>query len=459
MSKIILRDYQKDAVSAFFSNNNTGIFEMATGTGKTLTALYAVDKIFKKKNRQFLVIIVPFLHLIDQWSKDLPKIGINNFIRIAGNKDEWIPKLEDKIWGYNQGFLKRVVVIGSYKSMATSIFQNEVHQVKGNRFLVADECHYLGSPSYVNNNFSEFESKLGLSATPKRWEDDEGTTRIYKVFKKSVFEYDMEKAINNGYLTEYYYHPVPIKLTDYELFKYRKLTDKISLMVRKEKLTVKEDKILKEIVLKRSRILKTAEYKISYCLSSLSKQKDKRFTLVYCGEGQVDEMVRNISDMGIRVHRFNAEVDIKDREAILASFASGEIEVLVAIKCLDEGVDVPATKTAYFMASTSNPREFVQRRGRILRRSKNKSFSEIYDFIVLPEDIDRKIFKSIAQKEMPRFAEFSKYAIGNSSAREIIRPILEKYQLESFLDILPWEMAEKLAKEREENLYEYTEEY
>lgn len=449
LSRIILREYQEKAVQSFEQNNRTGIFEMATGTGKTLTALYCAQKYFAEKQQQFLVIIVPYLHLISQWMDDFPIADINNFLEISGNKKDWLPKLDKQIWSYNRGFRKQVVLIGSYKSMASDDFQKRMKMVEKGQFLIADECHYIGSASYYQNNFGAFDAKLGLSATPKRWWDEEGTNFIFSLFEKTVYEYSMEDAIAKQYLTPYYYYPQRVELSEEEIENYTKLTKKITQLFLNKNRSYEEQEQLDRLLLKRSRIIQNAENKISQLLLLLQKQKDRRFTLVYCGVGQIDKTVQAISELGIRTHRFNSEIHPNGRKKILKDFAAGEIEVLVAIKCLDEGVDVPATKIAYFLASTSNPREFVQRRGRILRKSINKQCSLIYDFVVLPSEVEHVIFKNIAQKEMPRFAEFSSKAMNEFQARNQIRELLVSYDLESYLDILPWEMYEKLKQDSE----------
>lgn len=449
LSRIILREYQEKAVQLFEQNNRTGIFEMATGTGKTLTALYCAQKYFVEKQQQFLVIIVPYLHLISQWMDDFPIADINNFLEISGNKKDWLPKLDKQIWSYNRGFRKQVVLIGSYKSMSSNDFQKRMKMVEMGQFLIADECHYMGSASYYQNNFGAFDAKLGLSATPKRWWDEEGTNFIFSLFEKTVYEYSMEDAIKKQYLTPYYYYPQRVELSEEEIENYTKLTKSITQLFLNKNRSYEEQEQLERLLLKRSRIIQNADNKILQLLILLRRQEDRRFTLVYCGVGQIDKTVQAISELGIRTHRFNSEIHPNDRKKILKDFAAGEIEVLVAIKCLDEGVDVPATKTAYFLASTSNPREFVQRRGRILRKSINKQYSLIYDFIVLPSEVEQVIFKSIAQKEMPRFAEFSSKAMNEFQARNQIRDLLVSYDLESYLDILPWEMYEKLKQDSE----------
>lgn len=448
---IKLRDYQLEAVKEFEENNNVGIFDMATGTGKTFTSLYAANQNYHEKKEQFLVIVVPFVHLINQWSEDFHIFDIDYYLEIAYSKQLWVKKLKDWIWDYNKGYRKRVVVVGSYKSMMNKEFQELIKTIKRNTFLIADECHYIGSKEARKNNFSLFSAKLGLSATPRRWWDEEGSEAINRLFDRTVYTYSMEEAIEEKILTNYLYYPVKVELNEDEKSEYNQLSKKISRLMFRQVNDNELDEQLKMLVLKRARVIQNAEQKKERLYSLLKKQEVLSHTLVYCGIGQVSEIVESISNLGIRVHRFNSELNQFEREKILKRFSDGEIQVLVAIKCLDEGVDVPSTRTAYFLSSTSNPREFIQRRGRVLRKSKGKILSEIYDFIVLPDKpgTDRDLFKSIAEKEMPRFSEFSQFAINQYDAREQITPILRRYELDYLMDITPWEMYEQIKSKGE----------
>lgn len=453
---IKLREYQKEAIASLDENNKIGIFEMATGTGKTITAIECAQKAFKEwGNRQFLVILVPYLHLLSQWEINLDELDVGGLrLEVANNRASWYKELKEDVWLFNKGLTDHVIILGSYKSYSKKECIAELKKVNDNCFLIADECHFLGSPECDVSAFKNFKGKLGLSATPRRWWDKEDTEKIFSVFKQVIFKYDIQKAIDNKYLTPYKYCPVRIDLNDGEFEEYQTLSKKISsLLVYEDDSESKQiDERLKRLLLKRTRILKKAANKLAKLKAMISEQKDKRYTLVYCSEGMIDETVKAIADLGIKVHRFNAETSISDREKILSQFANGEIEVLVAIKCLDEGVDVPATRIAYIMASTTNPREFVQRRGRILRLSKNKNQATIYDFLVLPKenyDRDRETIISVIKKEMPRFAEFAKYANNYAQASNSIRSYLKKYDLDALLDITPWQMYHKLKKEDE----------
>lgn len=294
--------------------------------------------------------------------------------------------------------------------------------------------------------YDNIHGRLGLSATPDRWWDEYGTERLRQYFGDTIFEYDLEEAISNNHLVEYKYNPIIADLSEDEQDYYNYLTKKLSFLLNLKNPDQKE--ILK-INIRRSDVISKACHKKKLLYDKLKESNldEINHTLIYCGRGEINEVTKELSEIGLRVHRFNHTLSRSERERILRSFENGDIQVLVAIKCLDEGVDVPNIRKAYFISSTSNPREFIQRRGRILRKSPGKTIAEIYDFIVLPQTHDKDLFISIAEKELPRFAEFSRYAINGISCRAEVRDVLIRYSLEHLMDKLPWEVY-KENKER-----------
>jgi superfamily II DNA or RNA helicase len=440
------RPYQQEAIEAVKSNNWKGILEMATGTGKTITSLLISNEFYKENNRIFLVIIVPFTHLVEQWEKNCQALGYQNFTNCFGNKKSWVNKLQTDIRDYNLGIIMKHVAITTYKTAASLEFNQLISKLRGKGFLIADECHYFGVRSLRENKLHELDGKIGLSATPKRWWDEDGSSYIEEFFGEPVYQYDMKEAIVNGALTEYIYNPIIVDLTDDELERYERLTRRLIHLYSSEE--AKKDEI-RDVNRQRSLILSKAENKkdLLYSIFDAKVREEVSHTLVYCAPGEVDVITKELADLGYRVHRFDSKVSLIDRMKILDAFEIGSIQILVAIKCLDEGVDVPSTKSAYFLASTSNPREFVQRRGRILRKSPNKSLAMIYDFITLPTQANDQMYKSIASKELPRFAEFSRFAINNFNAREVVGKELKRYSLDYLMDKLPWDVYNEFHKQ------------
>lgn len=425
---------------------------MATGTGKTFTSLYAAQEYYKYKGRIFLIIIVPYIHLISQWMEECRKFGITNILNCSGNKNNWMYRLSNKVRDFNLGINEAEYIITSYSTAVSFEFTKEISSIKKNSFLIADECHYFGIKSIDHKKYINIDARMGLSATPDRWWDELGTNKIRNYFKSTVYSYDLEKAIKNRHLVEYKYYPIVVDLSADEVDKYEYLTRKLSILINSD--DPDEDEIL-AVNIARSKIIGNAEEKklllynmlINKGISTISH------TIVYCGQGQITEITKNLAKLGLRVHRFDHTLNNRERKDILKSFAEGNIQILVAIKCLDEGVDIPSTKEAYFLTSTSNPREFIQRRGRLLRKSPGKNLATLYDFIVMPQNTQRDTFTSIAEKEFPRFAEFSRNAINSISCRTKVSSILSKYNLEYLMDKLPWEVYLE-NKERWEN-YEH----
>ncbi|MGG0252894.1 DEAD/DEAH box helicase family protein [Bacillus toyonensis] len=439
------RLYQQEAIDVVMNNNWHGILEMATGTGKTITSLLIANEFYKQKERIFLIIIVPFTHLVEQWEKSCQDMNYTSFTHCFRAKKDWMNRLQTEVRDFNLGLIEKHVVITTYRTAATSEFNYLIERLRGKSFLIADECHYFGVKSLRDNKLGKMEAKVGLSATPERWWDEEGTSYIEGFFGPPVYKYNMKQAIANGALTEYIYNPLIVGLTDEEIEGYERLTKRLIHLYSDEKANKDE---ISEVNRKRSLLISKAESKkeLFFRIFDSKVREEVSHTLVYCAPGEVDLITSNLASLGYRVHRFDSKVPLKERAKILEAFDIGTIQILVAIKCLDEGVDVPSTKIAYFLASTSNPREFVQRRGRILRKYPNKNLSIIYDFIVLPNDANDQMFKSIASKELPRFAEFSRYAINNFNARDIVGKELRSHSLEYLMDKLPWEVYREFQK-------------
>lgn len=444
--KILPKNYQILAVNRFIENNYKGIFEMATGTGKTITSLLCAEKYFMNNGRIFLVILVPFTHLIEQWKESVRLFNIKVNVECYGNKKDWIYSLESHIRDFNIGISKCECIITTYKTGGSEDFIELVNRVKGKSFLIADECHYFGTMSFMENHLINLDAKLGLSATPDRWWDEEGTKFLKNYFGDVIYTYSMEEAISNGALTPYEYYPIKVSLTEEEVDKYIKITKTIINLYQEKEPDYSKIEALNR---KRGLVIAKCQEKESRLTAILKEQLKEGIhsTIVYVAPGEVEKYLGLISNMGIKVQRFDSKIPMKNREIILKAFKNREIEVLVAIKCLDEGVDVPSTETAYFVASTSNPREFIQRRGRVLRVSPGKKYAKTYDFIVIPKENNDRIFEIIVKKEFPRFAEFSSYARNKYQARNTVKKYLEGFNLEYIMDKLPWEVYKENKEE------------
>lgn len=446
---IELYDFQRSAINNWFSSDCKGIFKMATGTGKTITSLASAVQLTNKLDDLITIVSVPFVHLIDQWKNDVIDFGFNPILCRGGYK-KWYYKLKSKIDDFKNGYRNNLFIIVTHKTSASKRFIRLFDNIKKDILIIGDEVHYLGSRYLSESLHQNFNYKIGLSATPDRWFDEEGTDILYDYFGKTVFEYSLEEAINNNFLTSYLFNPIKVQLNDDEIEEYIDLSKQISKIYN---IDSDSDK-LNYLRIKRADILNKTNNKILK-LQTLLKKKIKKdglesinHTIVYCGKGKHKGVLKMLSNLGVKAHEFVYTVSTKKRQEVLKDFNNKNIQVLVAMKCLDEGVDIPSTKTAYFLASTTNPREFIQRRGRILRTYPGKKFSNIYDFYIMPEisEFDNlpseyhDAYKSIIKKEMSRFAEFSLASENVYEARKHIFDILSKYNLLSRFYKKPWEI-------------------
>lgn len=458
-------DYQDEAIKALKDNNWHGILSMATGTGKTITSLRALNEIYTENKKCFVVIYAPLTHLVDQWSKEFDNIFGFEPLLCYNAKSSWIDKLNRQIRNYNYNINNTdfVAVITTYATGSMNEFTSMISRVSNNLCMIADECHNIGAGEYKKAMIDEFKYRIGLSATPTRWLDPEGTSIIMNFFDKVVYEYSLKKAIENNKLVKYNYYPQIVSLNYDEYYKYNELTNKIAKMSSyiNDDSPDEEKEKLNRVRQERAKIIVLAEEKKQYTIDLLkerSNTSDRNHILVYCGEKQIDEMTLPISKIGYKTHKFDSTVSIKDREEILREFDNGNIEILVAIRCLDEGVDVPSTKIAYFMGSNSNPKQFIQRRGRILRKCEGKSIAEIYDMVVMPDKSISSRFENgdnldlnIINKELPRLLEFASCASNEVEAINVIKKELEQYDLDYLLHIDPADLYNQVKEGVEED--------
>lgn len=455
-SPVVLRPYQELAIEEWFKNGRRGIYEMATGTGKSFTALATAQKLAEIEGRVALVILVPYMHLLEQWAKDAEKFGYTP-VMCSGSHNNWPMQMRSKIEDYNVGALDRICIVAVHPTASSGRFTRLAGRIKNHSMIVADEVHRLGAGKLQQALAATYQYRLGLSATPERWFDEVGTEAIFGYFQGVCYCYDLNDAIENEYLTPYDYHPVLVELSPSEQDKYEELTGKITSLAPQAENDLEIAETLKILLLKRAELIAGAENKLPALLNLLrdlagkaAEARDEvRHTLVYCPPGKHREVLVSISGLGLRCHEFVHTVSLRDRAKVLADFQKGHIQALVAVKCLDEGVDVPATQTAFVLASSTNPMEYVQRRGRILRRSKGKERALIYDFIVTPsiEGIISDTLVGILRREMPRFVEFSSLASNRFQARRVVREMLDRNGLLDLLDKLPWDIYREAKKD------------
>tara|TARA_R110002050_G_scaffold254172_2_gene392626 strand:+ start:1502 stop:3715 length:2214 start_codon:yes stop_codon:yes gene_type:complete len=450
------RDYQKDAYSKWVSNNFKGIFAMATGTGKTITALNCVLNEFNKTNFYQTLILVPTNDLQKQWVKEVAKFNIKDPI-VVGIDSDWKNRLSRLTTNLQFGRQKSFAVISTYVSFARYTLQNFLKYFPEETILIADEAHNIASPKVLEVLPSTlFAKRIGLSATPKRIYDVEGTEEMNNFFMDQppyIYSFPMEEAIAQGILCQYDYYPHLVELTEDELAEYKEITKKLIKFFDPQTASYKDNDVATQLLMKRKRIIHKAVNKIAIFKAILrdefNKRRNLKYTFVYVPEGSDDASVENEkmiqqynqaimqTNNQIRLASFTGESD--DRSFTLNSFESGKIDVLTAMKCLDEGVDVPRTELAIFCSSTGNPRQFIQRRGRILRQHIDKEHAVIHDLVVIPKmDFNEQhsdsysMEKSQVENELRRVADFAFMARNQYEAIERVNKICSFYDLNLF---------------------------
>lgn len=460
-----LRIYQEEAINNWIDNDYNGLFEMATGSGKTFTAISAAQKLYEQNRTICLVVLAPYRHLVTQWATELENFGFNPILCFEYSK-KWQNEAYPELQKYKSGIINKVCFVATHMTSTLAPFQDFVKSITKEWMLIADEVHGLGSEKQSIALFPTARYRIGLSATPHRWYDEVGTQRLNDYFKKTVIEFDLEKAIlgdENGegkVLTPYEYHPILIEFSEEELLEFEDLTHRIGLIAAKKKKTPEDKERLEKLCRDRAKIIGKAENKIPQLIELVKKHKKEAFdkgetyihNLFYCAPGEHKEVLKSLSEIGLKVHEFVADVKQSERTKVLNSFANGDIDGLVAIKCLDEGVDVPATKRAYILASSTNPREFVQRRGRVLRKSPKtgKTKAYIYDFMIGPwtlENYDSATAQCLLKRELPRFSEFNSLNVLKYPTQNLIRYACEYFETINEMDMKPWEVYAKIMSE------------
>lgn len=469
-SYIELREYQNDAIEAWKENKYRGIFVMATGTGKTYTGLSACVELFNHTNgRLALFIVCPQQHLVDQWVEDLRAFNINPIIgHSASIQKNFKERLHNAVLDYRLSVSDFFCFICTNQTFADDNIQKEIRKIKDNTCLMVDEAHNFGAAKISKTLEFDYTYRLALSATFERNNDSEGTQLLADFFGDKCINYGLEEAINNGMLTRYYYHPIVVYLTDGELKEYKRLTKLISKSLQKKNGKTVLSKSGEMYAQERARVVAGAKEKIDALCEVIEPYINKTHILVYCGatkmfdddigamseERQIDVVSRILGKkMKMKASQFTSNEDAPTRKVILSAFEEGEdLQALVAIKCLDEGVNIPSIRTAFILASTTNPKEYIQRRGRVLRNFPGKDYAEIYDFITLPRPIEDVIYTdneelqgdlALIKNEIKRMEEFKKTANNPIESDNIISRLMDDYNLV--------EIAEENGNERSNN--------
>lgn len=462
-----LRDYQVEAIDKWEEQDFKGIFDMATGTGKTYTGLGAAARLSKRlEDRLALIIVCPYQHLVEQWVEDIVLFGMKPIIGYSSSiQRSWKKNLESAIRDQKLKVRKRefFCFVTTNATFSSEFVQNQLSKIRSDILLMVDEAHNFGADNLRRLLLPNYKYRLALSATLDRHGDPEGTEALYRYFGGKCIEYSLEKAIGEGKLTPYKYYPVIVSLSDIELQEYDNLTTQIAKCLTKDKRgkTVLSEKG-KRLALQRSRLVAGASGKIQALEKYIMPYIEDKHILVYCGattvfDGNQENMqidndeIRQIdlvtdllgNKLHMKVSQFTSKENVEERNILKREFADGSnLQALIAIKCLDEGVNIPKIKTAFILASTNNPKEYIQRRGRVLRLAEGKDYAEIYDFITLPRKLDEvtgiteeqmKRELTLVKNELCRAEEFARIALNSVTALAIIDDIRTAYDLQDYI--------------------------
>lgn len=449
-----IREYQREAIRAWGANQGRGIFAMATGTGKTITALTLATKVAERNaDRPFAVIVLcPYINLCRQWEGEFLLFGVNAVGCYEG-RSRWEVLFDEAHQRLHAGLGKMAAFIVSNATFLTDTFQARLRsRLSGQAvtyLIIADEAHNLGAKRIQQCLPHEIKLRLALSATPDRHHDPEGTKAIFDYFGKIVYTFPLGRAIAEGYLTPYEYHPVLVTLSPEEAQQYWDITRELARFFPPDEGGELGEGAMR-LLIKRARLIGAAADKLTQLDALLARLPEKpRRALFYCGDGRVTDHVasddkRQIEAVAqllgnqhnLRVRTFTYQEKTAEREDILRDLRSGFLDGVVAIRCLDEGIDLPALETGFLLASSSNPRQFVQRRGRLLRKAPGKDKATIYDFVVVPPPMDGDVNdaafnleRRLFQGELRRITEFCQTALNGYAALETLAPLRKHYNL------------------------------
>jgi len=427
-----LYPYQKDAIQQFCDNGYHHFYEMATGTGKTFTSVRTIKRLKKEKNeKMFVVVCVPQIDLQVQWEAALREEGYDKIYLFGGNGFSFEKTIAEATIDFytNDDDVLCVAVYDTFFSKMCSDIR-KITPV----FIIVDEAHNLtkGNLSALVKLSPKY--KLGLSATIQRFDESESEAIVRFFTSGDTFYYGIEDAIENDFLSKYEYHPIFVRLTGEENDRF---LSKSKLLAQELNKREPEPDIIDKLRRERSIILKQASGKVEKLRELIEDGYNFVNSVVYCGQGKddegeliIDSVTRALYDKGLVVSQFISRT--LNRKRVLYEFEHGYFDTLVAIKCFDEGVDVPKLDKIYIMASDSALRQTVQRRGRVLRKCKEsgKTVAYIYDMVVLPA-IEAGTYGSdgLLKIELTRAKEYNRLALNKDVNETTFRSIEQTYHI------------------------------
>lgn len=445
---ISLFEYQKAALLKWKRNDCRMLFEMATGTGKTRTAIGGIKYLMNINKRLFVIISTPQGTLSKQWAEEVAKLNVipNMSAIIDGTNSQWKADLKTMLLRNAVGMADICVIYTTHNTASSNVFGEILSKNLSSKtkvLFVGDEAHWLGAKHFRNALNDNYDYRIGLSATPSRWFDDSGTKILVDYFGKCSYEFTLKDALtkvnpltNKHFLVDYYYNISKVSLTEAEYIDYCAYTERITKLYRMKDSDPEIAERVERLIEQRADIVKNAENKFqefSRIIDNLQAKGELEDLIVFVSPQQMQRVQEILLNKRIFFHKLTEEegtreMDIygglTERQFIIQKFKSRDYQLLIAIKCLDEGIDIPSARRGILMSSSTNPREYVQRIGRVIRQATNKPFAYLFDICVdsaqgLTGD-ELEVEKKIRKKEITRLKEISECAINSAEALQFI---------------------------------------
>lgn len=443
--------YQADALNKWKENNYRLLFEMATGTGKTRTAIAGIKYLNQTKKRLITIITTPQNTLSKQWKDevDAQKLVFNENTIVDGSVPKWEELLVKLLLKNGAGMADHICLYTTHSTASsgkfTQAFLNNLN-FDTDVLFIGDETHWLGAPKLQQALLPIYKYRIGLSATPSRWYDDSGTTKLIDYYGNANFEFTIKDALTEynpltgkHFLVNYHYLISKVSLNESETTEYKEISAKISKLWNMKDNNPEAALSLERLIERRANIIKNADAKYAQLESILDKLQTKgriENLIVFVSPQQITSVLNILASKGIIFHKLTEKEGTKpdkrfggksEREHIISKFKSKEYQAIVAIKCMDEGIDIPTADIGILMASSTNPREYIQRVGRIIRQSPNKMHAELYDICVdtinILDDEFVAIERKIKAKEQIRLKEIAENSINSINALTIINSL------------------------------------
>ena len=415
--------HQARAVHAWEAADGRGLLAMATGSGKTVASLICATHLQDEADRLMLVIAAPYRPLVDQWADEVEDFGLRPLPLTGLDTSARGEAIREAGRRLDRGLSTIEVAVVTHEFLVGDGFGAVLDDLPASvsTMLIADEVHNLGRPRFIERPPEQFRYRLGLSATPVLQYNEAGTDAIKRFFGETVFEFGLAEAIGVC-LVPYDYHLHLVDLADDELAEWDELTAKLiraGFMTRDEGIDEVLSTEVLALLVKRRAVLEAAAAKVVMVRELLEGQgvDHVAHTLVYCSDKRPEQLRavnRELLDAGLFVRQLTAEEsgDRRKTEAILEDFARGDYQVLTCKRVLDEGVDIPQVRQAFLLASSTVRRQWVQRRGRVLRRCDaiGKDLAHLHDFLVVPGDLRSSSGRAILRQEFDRARAFAELA-------------------------------------------------